>query len=218
MLFDQQMGQAGPKTAPGKRKAAKNGLRHGLFAPCLEREPEACRLQTLRESLHAMTAASEVDDYPLASIVIESIATLHIRLARVQAVETEAQAYGFADLKVQQEAFCVAAAYRAISLPMCLIGILRLWTPLPSARHLRCRVWCGRQSWCLPTPKRLRALSRRLNLAALRACARETLLDEGETLAQGIVRHIVRHFEGDNFVQRSCAICCSTRARYGGVA
>jgi hypothetical protein len=194
-------GQTGPKTDAGKQKAARNALRAGLYAPGVVHEAEAERLQTLRESLFVLTEASDVNEHPMLPVVIESIAMLHIRMARVLGVETQAMSYWYADLKVKG-AFCKAAG-----LPHSFDVNVPDWffraVDVSEKREAQAAPRVLRQAKMLFNyAQPPQGLEHAANLADLRAFVHEQLCAQGETM----VRAITRHFDEANFAARMRAL------------
>lgn len=194
-------GQTGPKTDAGKQKAAKNALRKGLYAPGVVHAAEAERLQTLRESLHALTEASDVDEHPMLPVVIENIAMLQIRVVRVLGVETEAMTYWFADPKIKG-AFCKAAGLPHsfdVDVPDWFFGTV----DVSEKRQAQAAPRVLRQATMLFNyAQPPQGLEHAANLADLRAFAHEQLCAQGETMVQAITRH----FDGVNFAARMRAL------------
>jgi hypothetical protein len=193
--------QTGPRTDEGKRKSAKNALRDGLYAPGVVHEAEAERLKTLRESLYVLTQVSDVDDHPMLAIVIESIAMLHIRMARVLGVETQAMTFWYADLKVKG-AFCKAAGlsyHDDVLVPDWYFGAV----DVSEKREAQAAPRVLKQAKMLFNyAQPPQGLEHAANLADLRAFAQEQLCDKGETMVQAITRH----FDGVNFAARMRAM------------
>jgi hypothetical protein len=189
--------QTGPKTDAGKRKSAKNALREGLYVPGVVHEAEAQRLKTLRESLYVLTQVSDVDDHPMLAVVIENIAVLHIRMARVLGVETQAMAYWYADLKVKG-AFCKSAGLSYnddVRVPDWYFGAVdasEKREALAAPRVL------SQAKLLINHAQPPQGLEQAAQLADLHAFAREQLCAQGETLVQAITRH----FDGVNFASR----------------
>jgi len=194
-------GQTGPKTEAGKQKAAKNALRKGLYAPGVVHAAEAERLQTLRESLHILTAPSDVNEHPMLPVVIESIAMLHIRVVRVLGVETEAMTYWFADPKIKG-AFCKAAGLPHsfdVDVPDWFFGAV----DASEKREAQAAPRVLRQAKMLFNyAQPPQGLEHAANLADLRAFAQEQLCAQGESMVQAITRH----FDGVNFAARMRAM------------
>ena len=190
-------GQTGPKTDAGKQKAARNALRSGLYAPGVVHDAEAQRLQTLRDSLYVLTEACDVHEHPLLPVVIESIAMLHIRMARVLGVETQAMTHWFADLKVKG-AFCRAAGLShndSVQVPDWFFGAVdssQKRDALAASRVL------AQATSLLEHAQPPQGLEQATHLADLRAFAREELCAGGETFVQAITHH----FDGVNFAAR----------------
>ena len=194
-------GQTGPKTDAGKQKAAKNALRAGLYAPGVVHEAEAERLQTLRESLHVLTAPSDVNEHPLLPVVIENIAMLHIRTARVLGVETEAMTYWYADPKMKG-AFCKAAGLpHSYDVDVPDWYFVAVDSSEKREAHAAPRVL--RQAKMLFNyAQPPQGLEHAANLADLRAFVHEQLCAQGETMVQAITRH----FDEANFAARMRAL------------
>jgi hypothetical protein len=194
-------GQTGPKTDEGKRKAAKNALRNGIYAPGVVHEAEAERLKTLRESLYVLTQVSDVDDHPMLAIVIENIAMLHIRMARVLGVETQAMTFWYADLKVKG-AFCKAAGlsyHDDVLVPDWYFGAV----DVSEKREAQAAPRVLKQAKMLFNyAQPPQGLEHAANLADLRAFAQEQLCAQGESMVQAITRH----FDGVNFAARMRAM------------
>ena len=189
--------QTGPRTDAGKRKSAKNALRDGLYVPGVVHEAEGERLKILRASLYALTQQSDVDDHPMLAIVIENIAILHIRLARVLGVETQAMAHWSADLRVKG-AFCKSAGLSYnddVRVPDWYFGAVdssEKREALAAPRVLR------QAKLLINQAQPPQGFERAAQFADLHAFAQEQLCEQGESLAQAITRH----FDGGNFAAR----------------
>ena len=105
--------QSGPKTPKGKARAAQNALRGGLFVARAVNDDEAQKLQSTRQAIYALTEGSDIDQHPLLFSLVEGIAQIQMRIARVQAVEAEALNVWYAHKDIRKR-FCVAAGLLSI--------------------------------------------------------------------------------------------------------
>jgi len=195
-------GQTGPKSQSGKRKAAKNALKSGLYVPTTIHPEEAARLTTIREALFALTASADVDDHPMAAVVIDNLAMAQIRIARLQSMETAAAEHWFADVRVKQR-FCSAvglASVYAEGVPHWYFGAVESEAKREAIKIERAL----REANLLAKYQQPPAdTEQALGLARLRAFVAERLSDGRETLAAAITRH----FEGPSFAARVRELC-----------
>jgi len=105
--------QTGPKTPQGKVRAAQTALRAGLFVARALNHDEAQKLHTTRQAIYALTQGSDIDQHPLLFSLVEGIAQIQMRIARVQAVEAEALNVWYAHKDIRKR-FCVAAGLLSI--------------------------------------------------------------------------------------------------------
>jgi hypothetical protein len=131
------------------------------------------------------------------AIVIENIAILHIRLARVLGVETQAMAHWYADLKVKG-AFCNSAGLSYnddVRVPDWYFGAVdasEKREALAAPRVLR------QAKLLMNQAQPPQGFERAAQFADLHAFAQEQLCEQGESFAQAITRH----FDGGNFAAR----------------
>jgi len=190
-------GQTGPKSQTGKQKAAKNALKSGLYVPTTIHPEEAERLTAIREALFFLTASGDVDDHPMAAVVIDNVAMAQIRLARLQSIETEAARHWFADVRVKQR-FCSAVGLASIyaeGVPLWYFEAVESATKQEAVEIERALREANLLTKYQQPPA---GTEQSPALASLRTFVAEQLGDERETL----VAAITRNFEGSNFAAR----------------